>query len=932
MNSRLLLILLLSTAAVGQPAALAEIDVPAGVARPFLISNGTGTYFYGATNSDAWDPGWMGLWVDRKRVLSSLDLYDSTDAPLDLKTAACEVTPHLVTWHWDRTQQWFRLRFDGATDTLCWSASPGLYAGRKYRLIERGQVPWSSAAPMPDAAEHRLAQERDFAFICEDAQYREAMTWCHSQLLSMLAENDSLLYAGIPWFNEGWGRDTFISLPALLVTGHADVAKKLIVRFANWIDRDPNSVTYGRIPNRVRPGEEIAYNTADGTPWWIRSVYMYGLYTRDFTLWHELLFERVSDAKPWAGAGRDAINGALLNCDSLGFLTHADQETWMDAVGTTGCVTPRGNRAVEIQALHYVALDAAVKMSLVNPVHEFQSDFRRWREMRSKLEKHFLAAYQSPGANALRDHLNADGTSDSLLRPNQLFALTAPFTPLLPDSLRETLVREVCAGLVQGHGVLSLSPQEPLFHPFHMDEHYPKDDAYHNGIVWLWLSGPAKDALCMEGRADLGLKIASYEADYLLNHGLVGSLPELFDAMPRKGERKPRLSGCTSQTWGIAEFLRATYQDFLGIRPVLVPNKTEAFWLIDPRIPESWGQTHARVVLDGMPVLVTLQNFGDSLTVTLQAETKPAQPMGIKVFAENGGITGYLSATDPVHFVYRHADGYMLCDGVPTAQLTLTGWPWDAGNQQIALAKPLKLQKWPSLAPKPWAILTAKEALAKNEQAQRVVDTWDPIGDSNGDGDYTCPQDEHFAPGILDIASFTLKEDKKYYYFTLAFANLVDPGWHPEYGFQLSFAAICLHDGKGMRTAVGANSNYTFPDTLGCSRIIYVGGGFRMEDESGQTLCEFTPRSTAEAFGDVKTRRVQFAIPAKFFPKSDSHWSFTVLSGAQDDHGGAGMGEFRAVKAQAEQWAGGGNEGNGPNIYDTLFWRRSADTQLHIRQ
>lgn len=108
-------------------------------------------------------------------------------------------------------------------------------------------------------------------------------------LLNLLAENDSLLYA-IPWFNEGWGRDTFISLPGLLVTGHYDVARKLLMRFAGWIDRDPRySQTYGRIPNRVRPGEDIAYNTADGTPWWMREVYEYGVYSGDYSLWDELL-------------------------------------------------------------------------------------------------------------------------------------------------------------------------------------------------------------------------------------------------------------------------------------------------------------------------------------------------------------------------------------------------------------------------------------------------------------------------------------------------------------------------------------------------------------------------------------------------------------------------------------------------------------------
>ena len=41
------------------------------------------------------------------------------------------------------------------------------------------------------------------------------------------------IYAGLPWFNEYWGRDMFISMPgACLVTGQFDVAKEILKDFA----------------------------------------------------------------------------------------------------------------------------------------------------------------------------------------------------------------------------------------------------------------------------------------------------------------------------------------------------------------------------------------------------------------------------------------------------------------------------------------------------------------------------------------------------------------------------------------------------------------------------------------------------------------------------------------------------------------------------
>jgi len=66
------------------------------------------------------------------------------------------------------------------------------------------------------------------------------------------------------------------------------------------------------------------------------------------------------------------------------------------------------------------------------------------------------------------------------------------------------------------------------------------------------------------------------------------------------------------------------------------------------------------------------------------------------------------------------------------------------------------------------------------------------------------------------------------------------------------------------------------------------------------------------------SRSAVFTLPKKYFPQDLSDASWTILVGAQDDHGGAGMGEFRTVKPVAEQWAGGGNENNGPNVYDVL--------------
>ncbi len=75
------------------------------------------------------------------------------------------------------------------------------------------------------------------------------------------------IFAGLPWFNNCWRRDTFISLPgATLVTGRYREAKEILRSFADYQQRDSTSTDYGRIPNIVTLTDR-AYNTADGTPW-----------------------------------------------------------------------------------------------------------------------------------------------------------------------------------------------------------------------------------------------------------------------------------------------------------------------------------------------------------------------------------------------------------------------------------------------------------------------------------------------------------------------------------------------------------------------------------------------------------------------------------------------------------------------------------------
>ena len=104
----------------------------------------------------------------------------------------------------------------------------------------------------------------------DDLRLTQALRWLQLTTDSLVTrQRGDGIYAGLPWFNEYWGRDSFISLPgATLVTGHFEEARAILTSFAEFQDLDRGSRFYGRLPNIVKPGS-IDYHTTDGTPRWV---------------------------------------------------------------------------------------------------------------------------------------------------------------------------------------------------------------------------------------------------------------------------------------------------------------------------------------------------------------------------------------------------------------------------------------------------------------------------------------------------------------------------------------------------------------------------------------------------------------------------------------------------------------------------------------
>ncbi len=388
-----------------------------------------------------------------------------------------------------------------------------------------------------------------------DDQLNKAVAWAKISLDALITtQNYKGIWAGLPWFNNNWGRDTFIALPgATLVSGNFSDAKEILLAFAEHQDKNPSSQYYGRIPNLITLSNKI-YNTVDGTPWFVIQCYNYFRYTGD-----------VEFLKRVYPAVKIAADASIKNhLDENGFLVHGDQETWMDAQGPNGCFSPRGNRAVEIQALWYKQLlfTSEIGKILGDSLYS-KNSFKAAENVKSNFEKFFVDTTN----NLIYDRIKTDGTSDASVRPNQFFALNEP------DLFSSSLVRLKILGntlpkLVFHYGVLSLSQEDVNFHFYHnYPPYYPKDEAYHNGIIWQWNTGPVVQTLCGFGKQDSAWSLTNELTYQILNRDCIGSLAELMDAFPRQGQKEPQLSGTVSQAWSLSEYIRNTYQDYLGVKP-----------------------------------------------------------------------------------------------------------------------------------------------------------------------------------------------------------------------------------------------------------------------------------------------------------------------------------------------------------------------------
>ncbi len=468
--------------------------------------------------------------------------------------------------------------------------TPGLFQGhveRAGRLVFQAHLgepgadpPTAQADPEAIKEDLRAHQERLLQRAGAKDKAHRVLCLAADQFVAKrksAAGERTTIVAGFPWFAD-WGRDTFISLPGLLLaTGRHEEAGSVLRTFAAALDE-------GMIPNRFddRTGE-AQFNSVDASLWFIHAAFEY-LAAAGST-------DKCVEGVPPSNRGQDArdtfsqelfpairtIIDAYragtrfgIHADADGLITAGDpstQLTWMDAQCDGIAFTPRCGKAVEINALWHNALRRTQKfcesrVEGVPPSNRGQdardtlAEAARYANWAEQVGRSFCKLFWNARRDYLNDTILPDGTVDDSLRPNQIFAVSLPFGAPLTRVQQWSVVNAVEQRLLTPYGPRTLSSRDPAYRGRFEGSPRQRDEAYHQGTVWPYLMGPFLEAyLKVRDYSDQSKSDVAQLLRPLLWHltgdGCLGSVAEVFD-----GDPIHRPGGCPAQAWSVAELLR----------------------------------------------------------------------------------------------------------------------------------------------------------------------------------------------------------------------------------------------------------------------------------------------------------------------------------------------------------------------------------------
>ena len=376
----------------------------------------------------------------------------------------------------------------------------------------------------------------------EDQNNLSRLLFAGQQFLIRTPSGRPGVIAGYHWFQD-WGRDTLISLPGLtFCTGRPQEGIDILNAMAS-ADRE------GLMPNYFADkGDEHAYNTVDTALWYFWAVQQMLKYTGKIEVIRE---------KMWPAMKRiiqHYMEGTSyhIGMDSRGLLAAGDGYhalTWMDAIVHGRPVTPRNGMPVEINALWYNALSFFAELG-----ERFEESPLLPEGLLKRVRQAFKETFWIEEGGYLGDFCY-EGFLDKAIRPNQILAVSLPFSPLEHRQWKG-IVSCVRNHLLTPAGLRTLTPEDWNYQGTYEGDQPTRDRAYHQGTVWPWLLAHYGEACLriaenpVETKAYLLNMIRTFMDRHIGEAGL-GCISEVFDGNPPH-----RPGGCIAQAWSTAGLIQ----------------------------------------------------------------------------------------------------------------------------------------------------------------------------------------------------------------------------------------------------------------------------------------------------------------------------------------------------------------------------------------
>jgi predicted glycogen debranching enzyme len=357
-----------------------------------------------------------------------------------------------------------------------------------------------------------------------------------AQQFYLKRNGDSYLLAGYPWFKVR-ARDEFIALAgATLAIDDRAMFEKIMgtasEAIALFLEGKPIEKLFSEL------------DAPDVLLWMIRAVQQYASsvgIAEASSLYGQMVLDVVAFIRKQKHPNLFLHENGLLYTNGM-----QKAATWMNAKENGMPIIPRSGYVVEINALWYNALRFAAAIA-IELKDEYRADLLDYQSELTR--QSFVDVFWN--GHYLYDYVD-DQHADVEVRPNMIFAVGLPFSPLDKEQ-QKSVVDMVTRELLTPKGLRTLSPKSPFYRPFYVGSQLQRDRNYHNGPVWPWLAGAFADAYLRiykrSGFSFISRLLIGFESE--MSDLCVGTLSELHDGNPPFSGH-----GAMSFAMSVAEILR----------------------------------------------------------------------------------------------------------------------------------------------------------------------------------------------------------------------------------------------------------------------------------------------------------------------------------------------------------------------------------------